>query len=69
MRQLLMLSVLIIAGCTAEAKQPQHALEIGDPVYARTKFPSLEACETFRDRLIVVLPQAHKAIPEPMRCN
>lgn len=68
---ILLLSILAIAGCTAEAKQPQHALEIGEPVYARTTdpFASLADCEKFRKTLIVLLHDAHKEIPEPMRCQ
>jgi hypothetical protein len=63
-------SALMMAGCTAsDAKPPQHALEIGDPVLVRYPFPSLAECEQFTNRLIVVLHKSHTAIPEPMRCQ
>ena len=60
----------LLSSCSpTEAKAPSHTLEIGDPVLARSSFPSKAACEEFADRLIVVLHKAKKEIPEPMRCN
>lgn len=60
----------ILAGCSpSDAKPPQHVLEIGDPVLVRSSFNSVEACEQFVNRLIVVLHKAGHEIPKPMRCQ
>jgi hypothetical protein len=64
-----MLIGLIQVGCTdSKASGPVHGLEIGDPVLVRSEFPTVEACEQFANRLIVVLHKAGHEIPKNMRC-
>ena len=67
---LVIVGLISLSGCTSsDAKPPQHMLEIGDPVLARSSFNSVEACEQFVNRLIVVLHKAKNPIPENMRCQ
>ena len=61
---------LALFGCSpSDAKPPQHVLEIGDPVLARSSFNSIEQCEQFVNRLIVVLHKSGHDIPKNMKCS